>query len=1321
MSPSQTTHCARAVLLTALLWSCGGRADPLAIPDLPLFLNAAGVPPNMIFTLDDSGSMSRAFTPDLCGNPNGICDNPYDSRLDGRFVKSAAYNPIYYNPTTTYTPPVGANGASLITSFSDAFVNGYTQPAGTKANLGTGYQPSAGLFLNSSTPTHQFMQHYSADVRCNSSSRCQYNSNVGVGLPNWVNMTSSASCSASSDCQRRTMPAYYYVYDATNSGCTGATLNAKLVNNSCYDIKLVSNSSGADRDGDGTISGAEADERQNFANWYSFYRTRNLMTASAASLAMATLPTTIRVAWQALNSCRGSTTSLVTSDCEGWETTTTNFSNAIKEFTGAQKTNFYSWIGRLKTNTGTPLREALVRAGQYYRLTGANSPYDDNLSSSVNTQAVCRKNYHVLMTDGIWNDSAPSSPSVGNFDNTTQSLPDGTSYPRLRPFLDNNTSSLADYAFYYWATDLAGLTDNVAPSFVDFTGTAPQRYFNPKNDPATWQHMVNFTVGLGLTPFLANTGLTWGTNTYDGSYPDLVSGAKSWPAVSGNADGNAADLWHAAINSRGRFYNVKGPAELNSAFQDIINTISSQAASGGGARVSSNIARLTDVNPTGFIARFNDDWSGSLEAVPINIDGTLGTIPYWEAGLLIPPGNGNQQSTARKIFTFNGGYAQEFLASICNGSSPLAVALSKDRLGVPDDLCSQRMSWLRGYTAITGASAWNSASQTITFTAPNHGLKAGNSVVVTGVMVTGTTPLALNKTYTITSVSDANHFTVSEATDPGGGYVMDENDADRTNDDKVRFANFRDRSSALGDIVNSGTVYAHKENFGYVNAGGVTPPPLTGAGDPYKTYVASKASRIPVVYVGANDGMLHAFNAEVCSPPQTCPNAGKELFAYVPAGVYGKLSTLTDLNYGQLHTFFVDGTPTLGDAYISGDWRTYLVGGLRSGGKNIYALDVSDPTNFDVADVKWDFTDSDMGLTFGQPQIAAVGDNQWAVIVGNGYNSAAEKAYLYLIDLADGTVIAKIATNNDTSNGLSTPYAFDADGDGIVDAIYAGDLQGHLWKFVKDATGGDWILANNGDPLFISRNTGNDVQSITGQPKAASVNGKIMVYFGTGRYLTGSDLTNDDMQTFYAIEDDSQANPGTVARSSLVQQTILDSNVPTPLFTARIVSQNPATPNSKGCYLDLPATLGQPSERITSTPLIKSFTTAGLNTRVIFLTSTPTSDPCEKSGTSWLMELSTNCGRLEGTSPFDINKDQKFDTSDLVSIPGSPSPGSVSGGKLKTETGIVSEITWVEGDITKGIAYKILPGSSGKVESIANSSDSASVTLPKRISWEQIQ
>jgi len=447
MNLSSTLRKALASLLIfgSLCWMMTpAHSAPLDISEIPLFLTA-NVPPNVVLTLDDSGSMSRAFTPDLCGNPNDVCNNDEYDNLEPRYVKSSHYNPIYYNPEVTYTAPVDASGASLTTAFGSAWVNGYVNALPDidpdSFDLALQYRPTAGMYLRSSgTQSHKFMGHFASDVRCRSSTdRCQYNSNVGIGAANRINMAGTTSCSASSQCQTRQMPAYYYVFDGTNTSCTAVVADQKE-DNDCYDIRIVSATSGADRDGNDTISPAEADERQNFANWYSFYRTRSLATIASASIAFYDFDASTRLAWQGLNSCRGSASSLETASCQGWQAP--SVSNAIKPFSGTHKQNFYSWLFRQGFSSGTPLREAMIRAGAYFSTTGENSPYDDDLLNagtvSVGSgQLSCRKNFHILMTDGIWTDSTLSG--IGSQDNA---LP--------APYGDSNTNSLADVAYKYW-------------------------------------------------------------------------------------------------------------------------------------------------------------------------------------------------------------------------------------------------------------------------------------------------------------------------------------------------------------------------------------------------------------------------------------------------------------------------------------------------------------------------------------------------------------------------------------------------------------------------------------------------------------------------------------------------------------------------------------------------------------------------------------------------------------------------------------------------------------------------------------------------------
>ena len=238
------------------------------------------------------------------------------------------------------------------------------------------------------------------------------------------------------------------------------------------------------------------------------------------------------------------------------------------------------------------------------------------------------------------------------------------------------------------------------------------------------------------------------------------------------------------------------------------------------------------------------------------------------------------------------------------------------------------------------------------------------------------------------------------------------------------------------------------------------------------------------------------------------------------------------------------------DVNYGSAWHTLLVGGLGGGGKGVYALDVTDPSTFSEANansiVRWEFSDADdadLGYMFGQPLLVKTNNGRWSVIVGNGYNSNENHghgsgnghAVLFVLDAETGAVVKKIDTNsgsNGTPNGLSGPIGVDTTGDGTVDAVYAGDLFGNLWKF--DLTSGSasgWLLALGGSPLY---RTGG--QPITMRPDVTKFPaGGYLVTFGTGSYIDTNDSGTTSIQAFYGIRDTGVAVAGI---SSLVQQSV---------------------------------------------------------------------------------------------------------------------------------------------------------------------------------------
>lgn len=488
----------------------------------------------------------------------------------------------------------------------------------------------------------------------------------------------------------------------------------------------------------------------------------------------------------------------------------------------------------------------------------------------------------------------------------------------------------------------------------------------------------------------------------------------------------------------------------------------------------------------------------------------------------------------------------------------------------------------------------------------------------------------------------------------------------------------------LGDIVNSNPFYVGPPEAGY------------SFGD-YQTFANARSNRRPMVYIGANDGMLHGFDA----------NTGLEVFAYVPSAVYPNLNALTELTYNQNHQFYVDASPTVQDVqFVDESWHTVLVGGLRSGGRSYFALDVTDSGTVDSAGsvtaagslteanaanaVLWEFMDPDLGLTFSQPSLVRLNDtamnavdsdpdnNSWVAVFGNGYNSnnpnkpvtipvtPATTAVLFVVNVENGSIIKKIDLREGL--GLSTPSVVDGDGDGTADFIYAGDLEGNLWRFdIRDPNPNNWTYAK----LFTAKDANDNVQPITAAPQVTRHPTKLntgtvantrldefnyMVLFGTGKYLGADDVTNTSRQTFYGVWDDMDGGSCTglssgifttacFNRAGLQAQTFCPGNpvdstcqavvngttvTSTGSFTSdgktyRVTSRREVdydgnvTTNTlpkRGWYIDLK----EAGERVPGDPLI-------IGSRVVFTSILPNSDPCQFGGTSWVNLLDAVTGK----------------------------------------------------------------------------------------------
>lgn len=534
-------------------------------------------------------------------------------------------------------------------------------------------------------------------------------------------------------------------------------------------------------------------------------------------------------------------------------------------------------------------------------------------------------------------------------------------------------------------------------------------------------------------------------------------------------------------------------------------------------------------------------------------------------------------------------------------------------------------------------------------------------------------------------------------------------------------SNFRVRQDAggankLGDIISSSPLFVGRPPFRYRDS-------LEAA--PYSAFASTNNGRRGMVYVGANDGMLHGFDA----------NTGDEVFAFIPSPVFSRLPSLALKTYS--HEFYVDGSPSMGDVFYSGAWHTVLAGGLNKGGRGIYALDITNPGTLASAEnnpsgiLLWEFTDAndaDLGLTYSQPAIVKLQNGTWAAVFGNGYNSPGGKAVLYIVDIANGNLIKKfdtgtlpVPTGVTWDNGLSTPSLVDTNGDHKVDSAYAGDLFGNMWKFdLSGPNSGAWNIAFGGTPLYKAVDGSGNAQPITVRPEVARgpQGAGTIVLFGTGKFLELADksLTPVRQQTFYGIVD----RGSTVAnRSSLRSQQITnefavpdpDGSGPAVAINVRVTTQNALGTNS-GWYLDLVSpTSGYQAEKQVANPIVR-------DGKVVFTTLIPNTDPCGAGGSSWLMELDLLSGSRLAQAPFDVNRDGQFTDADMVTLPGG---GMVHiSGVQWGDAGILQSPGVVEGETAGGVCvqYKYLPDSAGNIQTINENCGPGGLG---RQSWRQIR
>jgi type IV pilus assembly protein PilY1 len=920
-------------------------------------------------------------------------------------------------------------------------------------------------------------------------------------------------------------------------------------------------------------------EMTNVSNWYAYYRTRIQMMKSILGQSLLNLTSSYRVGFIIINP-DGNNGNPVTSS----NPVKSSSYVPVSDFTSTQKQTLYSTFYSQVANHSTPLRSALARAGRYFA--GKHDKINSGMTDDP-VQYSCQQNFVLLTTDGYWNSNTNGDQEavqidgatvVGDQDaNATHQIVTpgptdqqagiyegalGVDYSASPPAVlstcqagsYNNggcSNTLADVADYYYNTDLrptgsmGALGTDVSPNNVPTT----------QQDPANWQHMTTFTLGL------ADGLMTWQSNYTTASSGDFYNvrtgqtgcwwtpdnGSSTapcqWPVPHNNDATALDDLWHAAVNGHGVYYHGTNPRSVANGISSALSNINVRLAAAAASSTSS--PNITLQNNFIYSSTYDTvQWSGDLVAQTIDpVTGVVSTTAIWDAANTLDSMTG-PSSDGRTIYTYD---------TAAKASKPFAWA---------------NLTAAEQATFLNVCAVFTTLTQCPTLT--NNQLKQINDGF------------------------DLLNFVRGQ----------------RGNEGTL----FRSRVHVLGDTVDAQPAYVAAPPYAFADA--VTPS--------YGSFASSNASRQPVLYIGANDGMLHAFNANA-----GLGSTGNELWAYVPRMLWPSLYVLSDMNYSTLHQYYVDGTPVTMDVYFGSAWHTVVVGGLNSGGRGYYALDITNP----MAPVAlWEFcsnsalcniSDTDLGLSYGTPVITKrASDGKWVVLVTSGYNNVGPgsgQEFLYVLDVATGQVLQKLGTlagSTTTPGGLAkiAAWADNFNQDNTAKYVYGGDLLGNVWRF--DLTVWPATVMKLGVLTDLSGNP----QPVTTRPELGVVQGYRVIYIGTGEYLGASDLGNTKTQSFYAFKD--LGIPyGTIRTSAnLVQQTIIVSG------TTSTSSSNTVNWSQKnGWYVDFPNS----GERLNIDPQLVLGT-------LLVDTNIPGISACTVGGSSWHYEFNYLTGSYVPTAPGQV-------------------------------------------------------------------------------------
>ena len=1015
--------------------------------------DVAVVEPNLMFTLDDSGSMAFNYLPDTDleyhlfafhpDEPNDYAPYKYEGVLatnDNNVLaarrRSPKVNTLYYDPDVRYEPWVDKDGVRMGNADPRAVIYHVNHPNSKFKDLKLDITGERSVGERPVCVTPQQGNAFVSDLR-------EQKPCTGDGVT------------------RTVAPATYYLpkdpkFKPPGDWTKDSASNYKRVSikdHQYFDRPFTRTDCLISKKNPNVRECTQAEEYQNFANWFQYHRTRMHVAIAAVGNAFATaLGPDIRVGYGRIN--QGEKRIIDGEETIVIERGVRRFVNKNAAATTlnageTDRSDFFNWLNTRTADGGTPLMRATNTVNNYFRRADAMGPWaaePGRMGGKLNQRRnhlACRRSYHILMTDGqytfpqedkrfpdrtrgmLQKDFALESDNVDGEEIKDNRAPEkggpargSYQYHPQAPYKGVAYGSLADYAMDGWKNDLRPDLNNEVPTY--------------EGNPSFWQNVTTYTLGFGVE----------GTLSYPNDLQKIINGSLPWPAeVKPGTPTAIDDLWHAAVNGHGKYVNVRNSAGFMSEMAGILAEIASRTGTSAGVAVAS---RALQANNQKFVPSYKTkDWTGDLKAYAVDAHGQQGALQWSVLERLPKPidrtmyvGTGNVGRPAASPFYWDSAEDKPARRMTDKAKRELIQGAGKE-----DEDGSPLVLYLRGDRSESGKKFRTQLQSAV-----------------------------------IGHIVNSQPAYIGSAIDRGYRYLP------------ATFGGAKSGADSYKDYV------AQK-------AARTCSATIQGG--------AAKVCGPAMVFVGSNEGFLHGFNAN----PDPVKNGGREIFAFAPFASLSELGRSSKPDFQA--RFMMDGPLIERDAFWGNRWHNVVVATTGAGPKAVFALDVTQ-TDFNGLDqaVLWELSDVNqsvkanadaIGHVLQEPEVGVLADGRWVVVIGNGYESRSKRAQLLVVELQTGQVIARLDTgvgSDSQPNGLGG-VALVRDGNQVITGAFAGDLRGNVWKFdLASSRPSDWKVSYGKKPMF----TAHDGRAITAAPVLVTHPlGGVMVLVGTGKLFEVGD------------------------------------------------------------------------------------------------------------------------------------------------------------------------------------------------------------------------